>query len=517
MRRQAIVAAALAVFLALVVPLQSYLGNSELYPVSLLRLLVELGLLAAVLSAVLFAVSRLLGRFLGDGLSCFLTAVIVCVYLETGLLSFGLPEINGAFMPELDSIARGVADVVVWVVVIAGFLALTRKIACWLPHVSMAVLVLGVASLFDVRREGGEDVASESTTDFLAAGERVNQMTVVANVRYSPVRNVLVFILDSMPCTLTTEVVSSDERLRAKFPGFVAYPGNVGMHDSTKFGVPGLMTGRYYYAAEMTKAEYPLTMYGEESFLGTFCKAGWNVAFSPDLLPFGFTTLPIATRVSFDDRRTRDWLAILRRSKEVPYLCLFDLVAFRVAPFFFKGPIAYAKIRHAVRGRHADGDFWSESRMYPTLAAAPSNDDRKPFLGVFHSWGAHPPWAVDQRTTIVAKLEELGKLMETYRARGLYDNSMIVVTADHGNDEAPPPRGYPPSASALLWVKPEGAREPFVVSAAKTTHAKIAALAKAACARKLTVEEIEHLLVAERRLFRGHVGRGKLADFDGEK
>ena len=514
----AIIAASLGALVALIVPLQSFLGNGSLYAYSLQRLLLELLPLFLLLSLALFILLRLAGRWLGVIPRTLFAAATVCVYLEAGFLSAGLPEIDGGVMPELGSLARGLADAAAWAVVIAGFLVAARKLDGCLHWISAAVLLLGAVSLLDVRRDrAAVSEPADGKVGCLAGGKRANQMTVVANVRYSPVRNVLVFVLDSMPGTVAADVARSDPALQEKFSGFTAYPRNIGMADCTKRGVPGLVTGRYYDPDEMPQAEYPLTMYGTDSFLKTCCDAGWHVAFSPDLLPYGFTTLPVEREVARDDRRSRDALAILRRSKEVPYLCLFDLVAFRVAPFFFKGPIVYSKIRHAVKGRHSDGEFWGERNMYPTLAAAPTNAEKRPFLGFFHSWGAHPPWASDQRTTVRDKLTRLGALMDAYRARGLYDKSLIVVTTDHGNGTAPALEGYPPQASALLWVKPEGADGAFAFSDLKTSHAKICELVKAACGRRLTSDEVAIALRTEARIYRREEGRNNFRDYGERK
>lgn len=500
----AVVAVAVAAFLTFIVPLQSFIGNCSYYPYSWWRLLLELGVLCVGLAAGLFAFLRLLGRFFRGGLQSILVGLLVCAYLESGILSAGLPAINGGLIPELSSTVRQGVDLAVWIVLVLGFAICTRGLRPVLHWVAAAVLLLGALSLFDVRgdRDRQADDAEELAGTALSGGERVNQMTVVANVKYSPTRNVLVFILDSLPSTSAEAALAHDDRLRGKFAGFTAYSKNIGMHDCTKRGVPGLVTGHYYDSSEMPQSEYPLTMYGSNSFVTAYCAAGAHVAFSPDLLGYGYTNLPIERRMERNDRRGRDVMAILRRSGEVPYLCLFDVVAFRICPFVVKGPILYSKIRHAVRGRHSDADFWGEASMYPSLASAPVDSDPRIFLGVFHSWGVHPPWPVDLQTSVADKLSRLGDLLDAYRARGLLDRSLVVVAADHGLDMAPPTDGYPPSAAAALWVKPEGARGAFATCGTKTSHARIAPLLKAACGRTLTADEITGLLHDEERLYR---------------
>jgi len=245
-----------------------------------------------------------------------------------------------------------------------------------------------------------------------------------------------------------------------------------------------------------------MTMYGTNSFVTAAVRSGWNVAFSPDLLPYGFTNLPVERQVvRVEERRTRDALAILRQSGEVPYLSLFDMTAFRLSPYCFKAPLLYSRIRHAVKGRHSSEGFWGEKTQYPQLAERPTSGDERPFLGVFHTWGAHPPWEGNLRAVIVRKLALLGELMDAYRAKGIYDRATIIVTADHGLDMATPVGGYPASASALLWVKPQGGRGDFKEDRRPTSHVGISALVRTSLTHPPSEAECLETLACEKAVY----------------
>jgi len=501
MRRRMIVAAVLAALIALVLPVQTYLGNPDIFPYSLLRLLPELVGLFAVFALGLGGLTVLLAKIrMADVFASFLTAAIVCLYLETGVLSMGLPELNGGFVPELSNTTRIVADAGVWLAIVGMSVVLTRFLKPYLHWIALAVLALSLAAIVDARRPSSvaEDPASAVST-----GRFAPQPTVVANVRYSSGRNVLVFVIDSMPGKFVADLVRGNRTLLDRFSGFTAYPHNIGMHECTKRGVPGLVTGRYYDDKEMPEGEYPMTMFGTNSVIIAATAAGWSVAYSPDLLPYGYTNLPIEKWVRrVEKRRSRDAFAFLRQSTEVPNLSLFDTVAFRLAPFCFKGPILYGRIRHAVKGRHSNDAFWSERGLYPSLAGRPVATDGKPFLGSFHSWGVHPPWETDLKTEAIRTLTQLGELMDVYRASGIYDRSLIIVTADHGLAIGESVDGFPPPASALLWVKPEGATASYTESELKTSHARIAPLIRAALAKPLSAAECAEILHCEDRIFR---------------
>jgi len=503
-----VVSAVLAAVVAFFVPLQTYIGNSSIYQVSASRLVVELIAIFLVVALGLAAVAAFAAkvcRLPKCILPSIFTAAAICVYLESGPLSFGIPELNGGFVKELSSTGRAVFDAAVWGAIVCAFAVFAKRLHPFLHWVAISVAVLSAASLFDAGKPASADDGDKK--EGMSEGF-VNQQTVVENVKYSSGRNILVFVLDSMPGNGAADVMRANPALAAKFPGFTQYPRNIGMHECTKRGVPGIVTGLYYDPKKMPQTQYPLTMYGSNSFVKAAADAGWAVAFSPDLMPYGFTNLPVEKKVKRVQRRSRDKLAILRQSSEVPYLSIFDMTSFRISPFFFKGPILYSRIRHAVKGRHSGDEFWSEKSMYPKLAAKPVAEGERPFLGFFHSWGVHPPWSGDLASTAGEKLSQLGELMESYRARGIYDRSFIIVTSDHGLEISPSVDGYPASASAFLWVKPEGAQGPFAESALKTSHANIARLVKTALSRKVSQFDADAILASESRLYRAETRSG---------
>ena len=508
------VAAAVAAVVTVILPLQSFLGNESLYPFGIARLSIELGVVFAAATAALSAVFAVVGRRFRGAAQWLAVAAAACAYLEAGPLSAGLPEINGAFAPELAVASRGVWDCFAWAALLAGGLAAAR----WLPgcaHIAAAALaVLALASLFDVKRDGGASPAGSAGGGLSRGFEW--QLDVVENFRLSRERNVLVFIQDSMPGNVSTDIVRSSPDLAAKFPGFVAFTNNVGMHDCTKRGLPGLMTGRYFDPLSSSKAEYPMSIYGADSFLMPYVEAGAEVSFAPDFLPYGYTNARVEKRAKVTGRQKHGWAALLRRSKEVPYLSLFDVTVFRIAPYLAKAPFLYAKIRHDPMFGQDESNFWYEHAMYPRLAAA-GFTQAKTVLGVFHTRGAHPPlvfdrdgrrlgtvgWGRKSLPDLVRNpLYNLARLMDTLREKGVYDRSLIVVVADHGVGIAPHTPPHHPSESAILWVKPEGASGPFAYSGTPTGYSRIAAFMRSSATGSPGAADAEAELHEDERLFR---------------
>ena len=514
------IAVSLAAFVCIVLPVQTYAANASLFVFTPGRMAFELSVLFLALAAAAWLLLVTAGRFLGGFLHAAFVAALVCAYLESGILSAGLPEINGGFMPELDVRGRAVLDLTVWAIVVIGFLSTVRWSRAWLHWVALAVLTLGLCSFFDVRREQAPSSAE------VAEGGRTSgfewQRDIIENFRYSPKRNVLVFILDSMPGSLSYDFVSSDPEMRAKFAGFTAFTNNVGMADCTKFGVPGLMTGRYFEPGVTSAADYPMTIFGEESFIRPYVKGGAEVFFTNDLLPYGYANGPITKRLPVTGKQKHGWAALLLRSREVPYLSLFDVVVFRLSPYCAKAPFVYSKIRHDPMMGRDESSFWYEHVMFPILARAPLSESATT-LGVFHSRGAHQPLVFDPNGNaypeprvgrafigelVSTPLRHLSRLLDALRERGLYDSSLIVVTADHGTRLVPCAPGHHPSESAILWVKPEGARDPFAPVSRPTGYSKVSSLMRKAAAGPLDLRTIGEALEERDRLYRWQDGDG---------
>ena len=518
------IAVSIAAFLCIVLPVQTYLANASLFVFTPGRLAFEVMILFVVMAAAVWLLLATVGRFLGGFLQAVFVAALVCVYLESGILSAGLPELNGGFLPALAVRSRMIVDLSVWAVVLVSFLAAARWMRTWLHWVALAFLVLALASLFDVRRE--QAPASAQTTEGGLSSGFEWQRDVIENFRYSPKRNVLVFILDSMPGNMSYDFVTSDPELAKAFVGFTAFTNNVGMADCTKYGLPGLMTGRYFEPGVSSLADYPMSIFGEESFIMPYVRNGAEVFFTNDLLPYGYANGQITKRLQVKGRQKHGWSALLLRSRDVPYLSLFDTVIFRLSPYCAKAPFLYSKIRHDPMMGRDESAFWYEHVMFPILGRAPLSESAVT-LGVFHSRGSHPPLVFDpdgkayphprvDRDSVCelvsTPLRHLSRLLDVLRERGLYDSSLIVVTSDHGTHLVPCAPGHHPSESAILWVKPEGAKGGFSAVSRPTGHSRISVLMRRAADGPLDIRSIGEALEERNRLHRCQLDAGGFED-----
>ena len=512
--RAGLTAASIAVSAVFILPFQTFVQNTSNYDYSVWALLPELLLAVVVVFGVSFALLAFGERYLRGWFTPVAVAVLVAIYLNAGVLSLGIPELNGELPSELDLVSRKIWDTALAVALVFAALVTFRWTRTWLHRVSVGVLVLGLASLLDLRTD---DRATDET-----AGSSGDSFTPVAalvdNLAYSKTRNVLMLVLDAMPGTSGVRALENDTALRAHFPGFTCYRQNVGMHDRTERAVPGMFTGEYYDTSQ-TLGAYMMTALGTNSFLRTYQAHGDAVYSMLDFFTYGLTTEPMTTKAAAP-KLTRPLL--LRPAREIPHLPLANVVAFRLLPFVAKGPLLKHDIHKLrVKANFAKNSF--EHVLYPKLAARPFRTDGRQVFAKFHTHGAHGPYCYeldgspakprrdDLETVRLASsnvLVHVGRLMDAWRKNGLYDKSFIVVCADHGRTPADRFPGNP-RASAFLMVKPDGASGLLDFSDAPTGHQNLCALMKTACGKRLSVEEVTAALSASRRVYREYDRRTK--------
>lgn len=498
-----IVAISAAVFICVVLPFQVYLGNMSLFEFGWMRLLLE----CITYTAVLFA-ALVMFQVLGDlvvrhlvGVGIF--AVLLCLYLETGILSSALPPINGD-VHVLENAYQKVLDTSVLSAAVIVSVCSFKWIRCYVHWLSLVILVMGFASLFDVKIDQQSGVECEMSDGFCSKYE------VAKSLEYSPTRNILVFILDATPAS-AADFVGNDEDLRAAFSGFVAYRNNIGMHEGTLRGLPGLMTGDYFQKND-SSAEYTMRIFGAHSLLSPYVKANLPVYFSGALFNYGYTNKKKDGILVEQQAENVPASVFLRNTTETPYLNLLEILKFRACPFAKK----FSVVISAMNSKNVAPSVIEEKVLFPILASAGMSSGESCMLGVFHTFGVHSPlrdrngnWLHTAESVegindaMYYVLSELKTVLQRLRKKGVYDNSFIVVASDHGSgimSDNPEEMG---AASAMLFVKPFGSTGDFHISDMPTSHSKISGLVKMAKDKDLTIEDVNSMLLTSRRVFRG--------------
>ena len=511
--KAAVLASILAGFVFLIVPLQTFLSNRDLFEFSFVEVVCATVPIALVASLALFLFIVLAELLIGRFAIAIAVALLVCVYLETGILSIGLPPLDGDLMAFNNPFRKLIDNLVLGIVFLA--ITATYKRVFNLAHwIALVVLVLGIASLFDARPSKDASAHSKLSQGFCP------QFDVVASVRFSPKRNVIMLVLDSTPAVMASEIVRKEGELRIRFPGFTAYENNMAMHEMTSRGLPGLMTGKFL-PSDMSSSDYAATMFGDDSLLMPYVTADDPVYFSGQLLQYGYTNRRLGDFTKVGESLKKTGSVLFRNSSDIPYVSLYDVTKLRILPYALKYG-AVVKIYYSSMKKGVRKNWGSESYLYPLIANHPLGNEDKTSLCVLHTTGIHGPITVDRdgkplRTPSqeigayyeygVFLMRQVAKFMDELRAKGIYDNSIIILAADHGlislrkgGLEADGSDGHG-SESSILWIKPRRASGQFKFSDIPTSNCRIAELIKQSESKDLTNAEIGEILYTRERHF----------------
>lgn len=506
-----LVAFSLTALTEVAVPIQSYLANQSTYPFSFAALAGALAFRVAWRFALGIVGIGLLTRCFGRWVLGAVLAFAVCVYLESGILSAGLPSLNGDWF-YFHNHARALWDAAAWGAVFVLMAALHPVLKNHYGLAALCLLGMTVASMLDVRHEEKVDSGKLIVHDFAPIE------TVVRSVTYSTNRNVLVFVVDSLDREQAHDIMEDSEAglgLREKFYGFTEFTDNVGAWSTSLPAVANMMTGRNPENAAGL-ADYFASPFSADSVLADYLDAGFSVFMDTEALGYGYAN----PRQNDVPSETKGGVFSRRLAGELGWT-LGEVSRFRCWPFVAKATVAQL----IDLGMPEREDWADEQIVYPVLSQG-NVDGMRPGSFIFcHTRGVHGPVIRNHHGDRLPRpdnskhgrkeagiwvLEQLGKLFDAMREKGIYDNSLIMVLADHGPHESESDQNadLPSNGRPFLWVKPSGSDHEFTSEGAPTHHARIANVLQEACCRDLTGNEIQSILSSDNRIYRLMSGYG---------
>ena len=267
-------------------------------------------------------------------------------------------------------------------------------------------------------------------------------------------KNIILFVLDGFQTDLFLEELSERPETLQSFEGFTFYPNMLAGFAKTSPSVPLILTGKTY------KKEQPIPDFTTAAFRGSFLeemqKLGWDIHLYP------FSKSMISVNSAYLDNVIVDELT---SSAWSDYLDMLDLSIFRSVPgplknltynsgeFLFGGSkdngISQEKTGPAKTGKlkrlskHKNLNFLMQSRVHTKASL------QNPAFKFYHLMIPHAPFTLNRDLEIVPHegglenyreharggLALMSQYLDMLKEKGLYDQSMIIVTSDHGGGE----------------------------------------------------------------------------------
>ena len=394
----------------------------------------------------------------------------------------------------------------------------------WLPIVAYVAIL--AASLLGRRYLGGWTVAALvvfglGQSAMIAIAPTVDKPETIdfdKLTAFSSSRNIIQLILDEAQSSLVLEVLEGRfPGYEKKLAGFTFYQNALGLYPTTKTAVG------YFFTDKLWENKRPIQEWRKESLNGNMFQDLASDGYDVDVVSFpSFTAekstpnkrivgIPVPFAGVTSAKRIGD-------EKQVEAALLVGLSISRVIPDSLKALLSISDNRgndYLLDRLRANIAFFDE---VTNLAHV---DGAQPRYKLLHFVTTHNPAAVDADCTVLRKpnpglyryaalqtecgLSQLIAFLDKLRAIGAYDNSTIIIHADHGKRvaiDAPYHlanhfgRSYPDGlaqviASGLptLMIKPAGASGDMTISDAPVWYKDIPATVRKEAGIPLSGEE----------------------------
>ncbi len=420
----------------------------------------------------------------------FLTILSVLIFIQQNILVWDYGILDGKNLQFQSKTSLGYIDSIVW---FFATLILIVKRSLLIKHASTILVFTGIVttSLF---------LISLYSYDF-NINENSASITEDKKFQFSKEKNILVFVLDGFQSDLFWRIIENEPEITKDLKGFEFYPNTTAVFSKTYPSIPLLLTGKIYQK-QKTIRDFLNSVY-KDSILSELINSNWRV----ELYPYLKNMIPINGSFMSNYREKTTLL-----NKVESYLQALDLSFFRTVPhvvkrkvynqgdfivkkdmleYFKKNEILIEEPKKTKKlprtNKHRGINFLENMKDYGSV------DSTQPAFKFYHLLMPHSPFTLNRKLEFIkgnkdfesyndyafASLKLMIGYLKELKKLGVYDNSAIIIVADHGGGEYTNVKyevdnnkftpiiedGYEKaSAKPLLLVKKFDSKEPFIIS-----------------------------------------------------
>ena len=390
-------------------------------------------LIAFIILFVVFLIAYKFNKKIFNILTIAFFVVFVCTYIQGNYLVGNLPLLDGEKVVYGGHLVDNLITLGIWAIFIGLAIFLYKKLKVeelikYTGYISGVVFVMLFVSLLTVFIN-----FSPSIYKIMTSASTYNNLNI-----YSTDKNYIILVLDACDSRLFNKTLTEDPEYKDLLKDFTYYPDTMSMHPYTLESIPYILTNEVYqnqsrldqYTTKAYKNSYLFKMMWDKDY-------DVNV-YEKELFFYDNDALKISNVVDYN-ARTINVRSIKFMKQELKY------VMFRYLPYFLK---KYSNIETMTWKRpelienapdyYTDDNFWFVDYLNEHKL---ETKEKKQFKFV-HIDGAHVPFNMNKKLqklpdmTYKDELEGTVVITDMYfdylKESNVYDNSVIVVMADHG-------------------------------------------------------------------------------------
>lgn len=387
---------------------------------------------ACVCSILGFAILRKCGETIYRlGLAVYFV-VFLSLYIQGNILTGSLPLLDGSNIDWSLYRKEYVQSCVLWIVVVLVVAIVYHKtkdrfFESMVRVVSICMTLMFCVTLLTLAlsNHGFEKKLGLTVTD-----KNMFQM--------SEDQNLVILILDAVDARAMNALMEDNPDYQDIFTDFTYYRNTMGVYPATRNSVPYILSGEWF-ENEVEFREYEARAYADSPLLSDLEQKGWQIGlYEQELL-------------ANDEGKKRFENVIPGKrgvgSKLMMIKWQLQLTGFRYAPYCLK-PYMFVNLNHLNRIKippEGETVYSSTNKSFYDRMQSAEIDltDRKCFRFI-HIAGGHPPFNLNENVeeiaaedgsyedNVKASLTITKAYLDKLKEAGVYDNSVIIVMADHG-------------------------------------------------------------------------------------
>ncbi len=435
-----------------------YVRNQKSFAFPLSPLVPTLLIIALLGTVLLAAFLSLLHGRLFDGLVSLLFGFALAVNIQGNFLNPSLGELTGDAIPWETYQGEALLNLLVWGILLSlpllirylgkkAWRHLVRLVPALLVATQIvAMIALGVSWADPATRHSDRYLSSEGI--YQVAGKN----------------NILIFVLDRLDNRYIEDIGRDEPSFFEPLDGFTRFTNNVTLYSQTFPSVTNMLTGERHYFEE-NYADYMTRAWKTSDFIPGLREAGFGCRL---YMERGYTYSDAADLLDIADNVVTGTIQFDKREAAGKFIGLsaFRYLPLAVKPFFWTSTDAFGRLIDV--NLDPPPYFTHDPYFYQGLLAEGLRvtDEDKAFVYI-HLNGSHPPYSMDEsaletepgqsscRRQTKGSFHIVYSYLDRLKALGLYEQSTIIITGDHGARSSD--TRDPESAMAVgLFVKAAG-------------------------------------------------------------
>lgn len=424
-----------------------------------------------IVSILAFILLRKINEILyGIGLALYFI-VFVCSYLQGNFLTGSLPLLDGNTIDWSLYRAEYIQSYILWIVVAAVVAITYYKTGRIFFEKTVRIVSICMTLMFGVtlfilalNNHGVEKKLGLSVTN-----KDIFQM--------SEDQNLVILLLDAVDAGTMNELFKENPDYQDIFTDFTYFQNTLGAYPATRNSIPYILSGEWY-ENETEFREYEASAYAASPLFASLEEEGWRMGiYDGEILTndegkIRFENILPGIRGFSSKLMLIKWQVQLTGFKYAPY-CL--------KPYMFVSIKDFNDIKIPPEGEAvftgSNSDFYDR-----VLTESVGYTDQKCFRFI-HIDGGHPPFTLNEKMEAVApeegsyednvkaSLTITREYLDKLKEAGVYDNSAIIVMADHGYSGIV--GDYHGQQNPIFFVKGLNEKHDFMTSDAPISYADL--------------------------------------------